>query len=214
MLEFDTLLFDLDGTLVDSTEDLATSINLLRQELGLVPLETSTVASYIGDGTALLVRRSLPPGKYDEQFLRRFLEIYNNHLTETTVPFPGIVSLLEACRDRALAVVTNKPLQPTLALLDQLELRRFFPVIIGGDSTPRKKPDPEPVVAALAQLGRKARYAIMIGDHANDLLAGRSAGTSTCFCGWGTGDTGGESHDFTAATPAELQQLLQIAGRR
>ena len=214
MLEFDTLLFDLDGTLVDSTEDLATSVNLLRQEIGLVPLETSTVASYIGDGTALLVQRSLPHGKYDEQYLRRFLEIYNNHLTETTVPFPGIVPLLEACLDRAMAVVTNKPLQPTLALLDQLGLRRFFPVVIGGDSTPSKKPDPEPVVAALAQLGRKARHAIMIGDHANDLLAGRAAGTSTCFCGWGTGDPRGESHDFTAATPAELQQLLQVAGRR
>src|SRR6056297_2403863 len=90
MNNFDTLLFDLDGTLIDSTRDLTTSINLLRRESGLSPLEQTTVAGYIGDGSALLVRRSLPPGRYSEAHLERFLDIYSKHLTDTTAPYPGI----------------------------------------------------------------------------------------------------------------------------
>lgn len=211
MFEFDTLLFDLDGTLVDSTTDLTTSVNLLRQEHGLPPLDTSTVASHVGDGTSMLLRRCLPQNWYREQHLNRFLEIYSDHLAEATTPFPGIVPLLQAFQGHAMAVVTNKPLQPTMALLDQLDLRRFFPVVIGGDSMPRKKPDPEPVFAALKQLDRKARRAIMIGDHANDLLAGHAAGTLTCFCCWGTGDHRGIERDFEVKTPAALQQILQLS---
>ncbi|HKL26802.1 MAG TPA: HAD-IA family hydrolase [Desulfuromonadales bacterium] len=208
MNNFDTLLFDLDGTLIDSTRDLTTSINLLRRESGLSPLEQTTVAGYIGDGSALLVRRSLPPGRYSEAHLERFLDIYSKHLTDTTAPYPGIFSLLDACLGKAMAVVTNKPLKPTLILLDRLNLRCYFPVIIGGDSTSAKKPAPDPVAEALVKLGRDARSAIMIGDHANDLLAGRAAGVSTCFCGWGTGDHRGEMRDLEAATPRELQALL------
>ena len=101
-----------------------------------------------------------------------------------------------------------KPLQQTITLLDRLNMRCYFPVIIGGDSTPAKKPAPDSVAEALARLGRDARSAIMIGDHANDLLAGRAAGVSTCFCRWGTGDHRGEKRDLEAATPTELQRLL------
>ena len=208
MSSFDTLLFDLDGTLIDSVADLTTSINLLRDEQGLPPLDQPTVASYVGDGAGLLVRRALPEGFYRNQHLERFLTIYSEHLSDATAPFPGIVPFLRACRDKALAVVTNKPIVPTLELLERLDLRQFFPVVIGGDSTPTKKPDPGPVRLALSQLGRPATDAVMIGDHVNDLLAGRAAGTLTCYCAWGTGDHRDTPHDLDAAIPADLGRLF------
>lgn len=208
MSSFATLLFDLDGTLVDSVDDLTTSINLLRDEHKLPPLDRPTVASYVGDGADLLVKRALPEGFYRENHLSRFLTIYAEHLVEATRPFPGIVPFLEACRGRDLAVVTNKPIAATLELLDRLDLRRFFPVVVGGDSGPTKKPDPGPLRQALSQLGRKSSSAVMIGDHVNDLLAGRAAGTATCFCAWGTGAHHDTPHDLAAATPADLGRLL------
>lgn len=204
----DTLLFDLDGTLIDSVDDLVTSINLLRDEFDLPSLNRPTVASYIGDGANLLVQRSLPEGFYRDEHLDRFLAIYADHLAEATGPYPGIVPFLEACQDKAMAVVTNKPIVPTLELLDQLDLRRFFPVIIGGDSAPTKKPDPEPVQLALSQLGRSPESAVMIGDHVNDLLAGRAAGAMTCFCHWGIGSHRDTPRDLEAATPADLGRLF------
>jgi phosphoglycolate phosphatase len=208
MSSFDTLLFDLDGTLIDSLADLTTSINLLRDEHDLPPLDRPTVASYVGDGASLLVRRALPEGFYRSRHLERFMAIYAEHLSDATAPFPGIIPFLEACRDKALAVVTNKPIAPTLELLERLELRRFFPVVVGGDSAPTKKPDPGPVRLALSQLGRLPADAVMIGDHVNDLLAGRAAGTLTCFCAWGTGDHRDAPHDLEAAAPADLGRLF------
>lgn len=208
MSRFETLLFDLDGTLLDSVGDLVTSINLLRSEFDLPALDRPTVASYVGDGANLLVQRALPDGFYRHEHLVRFLAIYSEHLTEETVPYHGIVAFLEACQGKAMAVVTNKPIILTLPLLEQLDLQRFFPVVIGGDSAATKKPDPGPVQLALEQLGKSPQGAVMIGDHANDLLAGQAAGTRTCFCHWGMGDHRGLPRDFEAEHPADLQQLL------
>ncbi len=208
MSRFDTFLFDLDGTLLDSVGDLVTSINLLRREFDLAALDRPTVASYVGDGANLLVQRALPNGFYRDEHLLRFLAIYQEHLTEETVPFPGIIPFLEACSDKALAVVTNKPIALTLPLLDQLGLQRFFPVVIGGDSAPTKKPDPAPVRLALERLGKTPDSAVMIGDHINDLLAGQAAGTTTCFCNWGMGSHRGTPRDLEADKPTDLQQLL------
>jgi phosphoglycolate phosphatase len=208
MSPFDTLLFDLDGTLIDSVEDLVTSINLLRNAYDLRPLDRSTVASYVGDGADLLVRRSLPEGTYRSEHLARFLDIYAKHLVEATAPYPGIVPFLEACHDRSMAVVTNKPISLTLELLERLDLRRFFPVVVGGDSAPTKKPDAGPVRLALAKLDKQPSDAVMIGDHVNDLLAGRAAGTLTCFCAWGLGSHRDAPRDLEAATPADLGRLF------
>lgn len=204
----DTLLFDLDGTLVDSVDDLATSINLLRSESSLPPLDHPTIKSYVGDGASLLVKRSLPAELHRDTHLDRFLAIYADHLAEETRPYPGIIQLLEGCRDKTMAVVTNKPVTLALNLLEQLALLGFFKVVVGGDSTQNKKPDPEPVRLALAKLGKNPAGAVMIGDHINDLLAGRAAGTLTCFCAWGFGGHADVPSDMEAATPAELHQLL------
>jgi phosphoglycolate phosphatase len=105
-------------------------------------------------------------------------------------------------------VVTNKPYQQTIALLDALDLTRYFAVVIGGDSCPMKKPDPTPIKAALHRLGATAEKAIMIGDHHTDLKSGQAAGLDVCFCSWGFGDDGGCTPTHRVTNASELLQVL------
>jgi phosphoglycolate phosphatase len=107
-----------------------------------------------------------------------------------------------------MAVVTNKPFELTMTLLNELGLIAFFNVIIGGDGTLPKKPDPLPVLQALRELQADLSRAVMIGDHHTDLRAGRAAGIKTCFCAFGVGNDGGEPYDFLARTPADLLRLF------
>lgn len=209
-MHLDTFLFDLDGTLVDSVADLATAVNLLRAELSLSPLDIPTVRGYVGDGATFLVRRSLPEGFFSQECLQRFLAHYASHLLETTQVYPGIREFLDErmAAGARMAVVTNKPLNLTVQLLAGLALDFYFPVVVGGDSLPQKKPDPLPVRFALEQLGAERERAILIGDHHTDLAAGRAAGIRTCFCAWGIGQDGGLPHDFRAASPFELPALF------
>jgi phosphoglycolate phosphatase len=203
-----TLLFDLDGTLVDSVADLATAVNLLRDELALPPLPLATVRQNVGDGARELVRRSLPPVAFAEERLQRFLVLYGEHLADQTVVYPGIRELLASYPPASLAVVTNKPLGLTLRLLERLDLKSRFSAVVGGDSVPVKKPSPVPVQLALHRLGRPAAGALMIGDHHTDLRAGQGAGVATCFCTWGLGHDDGLIPDLRATTVAELVALL------
>ncbi|HXV19908.1 MAG TPA: HAD-IA family hydrolase [Desulfuromonadales bacterium] len=209
---FDTFLFDLDGTLVDSVADLATAVNLLRAELSLPPLDIPTVRGYVGDGATFLVKRSLPEGLFSEERLQRFLVHYGEHLLESTVLYPGIRTFLDERKNSGLkmAVVTNKPHRLTRLLLEGLALSGYFPVVIGGDSLPQKKPDPRPVWRALEELAAAPQSTILIGDHHTDLAAGRAAGIRTCFCAWGIGEDGGLPHDFRAATPYDLPTLFPV----
>jgi phosphoglycolate phosphatase len=211
-MRFDTFLFDLDGTLVDSVADLATAINLLRAELSLPPLDIPTVRGYVGDGATFLVKRSLPEGLFSEERLQRFLVHYGEHLLESTVLYPGIRPFLDERKNSGMkmAVVTNKPHRLSLLLLEGLALSGYFPVVIGGDSLPQKKPDPRPVWRAMEELAAAPQTTILIGDHHTDLAAGRAAGIRTCFCAWGIGQDGGLQHDFRAATPFELPTLFPV----
>ncbi len=201
-------LFDLDGTLVDSVADLAGAVNLLRTELGLASLPVARVRTYVGDGASMLVRRSLGEELFTEKHLQRFLTLYGEHLLDHTAPYPGIIEFLEHHQGRPMAVVTNKPLAPTLELLDGLQLGGFFPVVVGGDSFSEKKPHPQPVIEALRMLGADPAGAVMIGDHHTDLRAGRAAGIATCFCSWGMGNDGGDPYDFRADSAWDLQSLF------
>lgn len=212
-MDFDTLLFDLDGTLVDSLPDLRTAVNLLRGELDLPPLDAATVRSYVGDGATLLVQRALPANLYREERLRRFLDLYGEHLLEQTVVYPGILDFLELHRERKLAVVTNKPYRLTLALLEGIGLAPYFQAVLGGDSCEQKKPHPAPVLAGLDATGSAPAGSLMIGDHHTDLLSGQAAGVKTCFCAWGLGHDGGLPSDFRADSPLDLPRIFP-GGRR
>lgn len=178
------LIFDLDGTLVDSVPDLAAAANRLLAELGRPGLATAAIAAMVGDGVAKLVERVLaaqqPAMATSPALVARFGTFYEADIVTRTRPYPGVVEGLAALAAEgvALAVCTNKLGHATKVVLGALDLARFFAVVVGGDSLPRHKPDPAPLRFALARLGVDATAAAMLGDHRNDVLAARAASTS------------------------------------
>jgi phosphoglycolate phosphatase len=186
------VVFDLDGTLIDSRRDLADSANALIAERGGSPLPVDDIAGMVGEGAALLVRRALRAANVDrddlEPALARFLELYDERLLAHTRLYDGTREALEALAGRApLAVLTNKPQRPTERILDGLDIARFFPHVIGGDTAHGRKPDP----AGLRHLISLARAAtattIMVGDSAIDLRTARAAGVRCCLVRYGFG---------------------------
>jgi phosphoglycolate phosphatase len=176
-----TLIFDLDGTLVDSAPDLATALNALLAEMGKPPLTVKTVRAMIGDGAGVLVTRGLAASELEHAdqsaALQRFLVLYRNCLIDQTRAYPQVAETLEQLKAQGhkLGVCTNKPIDPTRRILVALGLEHFFGSVIGGDSLPQRKPDPEPLLAAIAGLGGTAAGSVMIGDSANDMLCARAA---------------------------------------
>jgi phosphoglycolate phosphatase len=224
MLKDTALLFDLDGTLVDSVPDLAAAANRLLAELGRPPLDRQQVAGMVGDGVAKLVERALAASGAGELALepavRRFTAFYEAAATTLTRPYPGVETVLEtlSAAGARFALCTNKPEEATRVVLRGLDLARFFPVVLGGDSLPVRKPDPAPLLAALAQLGIAADAAAMIGDHRNDVLAARNAGVAAIFAGYGYGraSLGGLEPDAAIdsfeALPAALERIRRGRG--
>lgn len=207
-MKYSHLLFDLDGTLVDSLADLVLSVNLLRAELALSELPSEEVAKATGDGAASLVERCLPERAGGGPYVARFLEIYSRHLLEHTAPYQGISELLEHLPGHRLAVVTNKPFAQAEQILAGVGLKRYFPVVVGGECAAAKKPSPLPLQLALRRLEYHAGQVLMVGDHHTDLRAGQAAGLDTCFCRWGLGDSAGLASTFEVASVAELHALL------
>ncbi len=180
------VVFDLDGTLIDSAADLCAALNRLLADEGLRPLSVGEVVPMIGDGAGKLVERGLAAagGKPSHAALpgltRRFLAHYEPHAAEATRALPGVAEALEtlmAQAGMALSICTNKPEQATRAILSALDLDRHFGAVIGGDSVPgARKPDPAMVVAVLDRLGVLPHEAVMVGDSGNDVAAARAAG--------------------------------------
>ena len=202
------LLFDLDGTLVDSVPDLTTALNLLRAELDCSPLLKKQVSHMVGDGVGILVKRAMGDNLYHPAQIDRFMQLYSEHLLDHTRCYPGIEELLARHPADEMAIVTNKPYQLTLKLLEGLNLINSFKIIVGGDSYTEKKPHPLPVIKALEGLSADPKHAVMIGDHHTDLYAGHGAGAATCFCAYGMGHTDGLTTDFYAEQPTDLLQLF------
>jgi phosphoglycolate phosphatase len=174
------LLFDLDGTLVDSVPDLTRALSALLAELGAAPLTPAEVMPMIGDGVGPLVARALvarrlPPDP-NGALLERFLALYEAAPALLTRPYPGVPETLARLGREGwrLGLVTNKPERATRLLLARLALAPFFETIVGGDTTPWKKPDKRPLLAALEALGAAA--GIFIGDNENDAAAAHEAG--------------------------------------
>ncbi|MFO7578200.1 MAG: HAD-IA family hydrolase [Pelovirga sp.] len=202
------LIFDLDGTLINSLPDLTTALNLLRREMELPVLQQDQVGAMVGDGVSLLVRRALGEKLYSDQRLERFMTLYDQHLLDQTACYPGITEFLEHHDPALLALVTNKPIAFTRRILDGLNLAGHFTAVIGGDSYQHKKPDPYPLQQAMRQIAADPERTVMIGDHHNDLQAARAAGIANCFCGYGFGQAGDLVPDYYAARPADLLTLF------
>ena len=183
------LVFDLDGTLIDSARDLAESIGEMLESYGAAPLPLSDVITMVGEGAPILVRRALAraglrPGPDDA--LARFMTIYDRRLLDHTVAYPGIVeSLGLALRRGPLAVLTNKPLGPAIGVLESLGLRGYFSRIIGGDSEYGRKPDPAGLLA-LQALAPGDRL-VMIGDSPADAKVAANAHCPFVFARYGFG---------------------------
>ncbi len=185
------VVFDLDGTLVDSVPDLAACLNRLMAARGLAPFGEPETQAMVGDGAKALLERAFAArgAVLDAAGLAAFLDDYTAHAAVLTRPYPGVVETLEALRADGfvLAVCTNKPEAPARALLDALGLTRFFAAIGGGDSYPVRKPDPAHLLAVIAAAGCAPGRAVMVGDHHNDIHAARGAGVRSVWARWGYG---------------------------
>ena len=192
---FQLIVFDLDGTLIDSRRDLANATNALLVECGAAPLAEERVGRMVGDGAATLVRRAFdasglaqPPDALD-----RFLRIYGDHLLDCTRPYPGIPEALAALGARSrLAVLTNKPLASTRRILDGLALAAYFPpdAVVGGDGPFARKPDPAGLLHLVAQAGATPDTTLLVGDSVIDWRTAHAAHTAVCLVRYGFGFEG------------------------
>jgi len=184
------VVFDLDGTLVDSQGDLAAAANALIAERGGQPQDEAAIARMIGEGAALLVKRALTAAglEVDAGSLPRFLELYDDRLLDTTVAYPGIPDAVRALSSQLpVAVLTNKPLGPTRRLLDGLGLAPFISETIGGDGSFPRKPDPASLIHLMKRFGAAPDQTVMIGDSRFDFETARAAGTRAVVTRYGFG---------------------------
>ena len=203
-------IFDLDGTLVDSAPDIAAVLNRTMAGQGLAPFPVPEVARMVGDGARALLQKAFAARgvTLPEAVIPPFLEDLEANSAVLTRPYDGIEAALAlmAMDGWRAAVCTNKPVAAAQALLHALRLSRFFEVIIGGDSLPVRKPDPGHVRGVLEAVRIPAERAVMIGDHANDILAARGAGVRSVFAAWGYGENAGA--DAVAPRPELLPGMV------
>lgn len=208
-----TILFDLDGTLIDSVPDLAAALNRLLAARGLAGFGYEAVAGMVGDGAAVLVARAFAARcrTPDEAARTEFIADYTAHSAEGTRVYPGVVAALERlARDGwRMAVCTNKPEAAAHATLAALGLDHWFAAVGGGDSFPTRKPDPAHLLATLAAAGGERERAVMAGDHHNDVAGAIACAMPCVFAAWGYGPIeAGVGATAIARSAAELPALL------
>ncbi|MFQ5657312.1 MAG: HAD family hydrolase [Candidatus Methylomirabilales bacterium] len=176
--QVDLLMFDLDGTLADTRADLMAAVNTALQQLALPPLSLEEVCRYVGEGVHALLSRALGPDHLYalEDGVAFFREYYRTHLLDQTHLYPGVRETLEHFGDKQKAVVTNKPLDFSIRILEGLEIDTHFEMVLGGDSTIARKPNPEPAHKVLAATGVDSRLAVMVGDSPVDIEMAKQAG--------------------------------------
>ncbi len=199
------VVFDLDGTLIDSLPDLAAALNRSLARHGRGPVPLPDVGPMVGDGAKVLLQKGyatfdLSPTAEDEAV---FLADYEVHVTDLTEPYAGIPEALAAltAEGYVLGLCTNKPEVSARKVLAALDLDRFFPVVIGGDATPYRKPDPRHLAAVLSAMSIDKQDAVMVGDHANDIATASGLGVPSVFVTWGYGTAEGT---VSIDAPAQL----------
>lgn len=205
------IIFDLDGTLVDSLEDIFIAVNYMRSEYGLAPVERDVVKSYIGNGVKSLVENATRDSICDfDGALEKYVAYYREHMVDKTCCYPGVKSGLAelAANGFVLGVWTNKPEQPARYILSKLDISKYFDFIIGGDSGYALKPDPEGALAVMKEFNSNADTTFILGDHYTDLEAGRRAGIRRVFATYGIGETRKEKPDFTIDCFVDFVQMM------
>ena len=210
------VMVDLDGTLVHTAPDLADCTNLMLADLGRPTRDLNTVSTWIGNGVSRLVKRALtnemyaePDPKLFEQALARFRAHYAQHVARKSRPFPGAVEGLQRLKATGfkLACITNKAEQFTLPLLQQLGLAGYFELTVSGDSLPKKKPDPLPLLHACKHFGISPDRGLLAGDSGNDVKAARAAGMPVICVSYGYN----HGHDIRESSPdAVIDSLAEL----
>ena len=210
------VMVDLDGTLVHTAPDLADCTNLMLSDLGRPTRDLATVSTWIGNGVSRLVKRALtnemwtePDPRLFEQALARFQDHYARHVAHKSRPFPGAAEGLQQLRHAGfkLACITNKAERFTLPLLQQLDLAGYFELILSGDSLPKKKPDPLPLLHACRHFGVTPDHGVLAGDSGNDVKAARAAGMPVICVSYGYN----HGHDIRESNPdAVIDSLAEL----
>ncbi len=203
------LIFDLDGTLIDSKHDLIRSVNAMLRELGREQLHEDTISGYIGHGAPQLVGRTLGNGASEaerERALKFFLAHYEEHKLDSTCAYPGVPETLQQLAAFPMAILTNKPVRVSVRILEELGLAKYFRSVYGGNSFETKKPDPLGTYTILREFGAAPSEAMLIGDSEVDVQTARNAGTLAVTVNYGFG-----AHD-RAAHPADfyLERLTDL----
>ncbi|NPA51715.1 MAG: HAD-IA family hydrolase [Aquificae bacterium] len=190
-MNFKAYFFDLDGTLIDSSKDIAQATNYTLQALGYSPMPEEEIMKHVGYGGRKLLEGVL--GKSDQELIDRAVSIFREYYFENPVvytqPYPNAVELLEKLKKegKKLAVITNKYENVSKEILKKLGLNDYIDMVIGGDSLEEKKPSPKPVLFAIESFGDKPKDTLMIGDSETDIISGKKANTKTCLVTFGYG---------------------------
>lgn len=207
------LIFDLDGTLIDSRRDLATAVNLVRRHYALAPLSTESVTQYVGDGIRNLVKRSLEGADVDlDEAVGLQRKFYREHMYDATVLYPGVEAGLKELRKRGctLAAASNKAADFCERILEHFRIRDLFAHVAGDGNSPTLKPHPGMFLEIMKQAGAPAGRTWAIGDNHTDLEAARRAGIRSVFLTYGFGATGGERPDKVCSSFDELVALFKV----
>ncbi len=207
------LIFDLDGTLIDSKQDIANSVNLTFRDIGLPEKPHETIYGYVGNGVRQLILDAIASDDAQEvdHALQIFEAHYLSHLLDETRLFPGIEAVLHHYGGKKKALVTNKPEHYTTKIVQGLQVDKHFDVVLAASPAVRLKPHPEMILMTLETLGIRPEDAVMIGDSLNDIHAARSAGIRACGVGYGFGDAKtlkAEGLDYYAESGEALLSLF------
>jgi len=209
-----TIIFDLDGTLIDSQLDLVLSVNAMLEHMGREPHVHEKICSFIGNGAPMLVQRALGENASEAdvaQGLAYFLEYYRAHMLDNTDAYPGVREALAQLQKYPMAVLTNKPVHFSCAILQGLNLSRYFRYVYGGNSFQTKKPDPQGAQILLRELQAAPHEAMMVGDSDVDVKTARNAGMHACGVTYGFGTESLRAHppdvmlDTLSDLPAQLR---------
>jgi phosphoglycolate phosphatase len=210
---FDFLIYDLDGTLVDSLGDIASSVNSVREDNGFKHLPLKQIRSYLGSGVNALISKAIPDK--DETFkqnaVEKFKSYYKQHLLDTTIMFDGIKEMLGSLKDKKKAILTNKNEVYARDIVKEFGIASYFVEVWGGDTLNVRKPDPKTILELVRTTKSELSKTVMIGDSANDFLVARSAGITSLAVAYGYCDLDqikAYKPDFIVKTPQEIIDIV------
>jgi phosphoglycolate phosphatase len=212
-MSFNFLIFDLDGTLIDSQRDITSAVNSVRKEYGFEYLHVKQVRSYLGNGVNMLMNRAIPEKKemVQGEVLEKFKFYYRRCLTDTTVTYNGTKEMLETLKNKKKAVLSNKNEDFSCEIVKKLGIFDYFVKVWGGDSASIKKPSPKPIVDLVNLTNSDISKTVMIGDSANDFLAAKAAGIPSIAVLYGYSDIEQIKQynpDFMAKDPKDIIDIV------